>query len=73
VRVADGSSVRDDSGEHQNGHIESLNPTLARELLNFKGTSNNIRVYRANFKQFISDYHAVRLHKALELKSPTHE
>jgi len=53
-----------------NGHIESFNATLVRELLNFKGTSNNIRVNRAKLKQFISDYHVLRPHKALELKTP---
>jgi len=53
-----------------NGHIESPDATLVREPLNFKGTSNNIRADRANLKQFLSDYHALRPHKALGLKTP---
>jgi len=53
-----------------NGHIESLDATLVRDLLNFKGVSNTIRVTRANFKQFISDYHTLRHHKILGLKTP---
>jgi len=52
-----------------NGHIESPDATLVRELLNFKGTSNNIRADRANLKQFLSDYHALRPQKALGLKT----
>jgi len=53
-----------------NGHIESLNATLVRKLLNFKGTSNDIKAGRANPKQFISDYQAARPHKILGLKTP---
>jgi len=53
-----------------NGHIKSFNATLVRELLNFKGTSNNIRADRASLKQFISDYNVLRPYKALGLKTP---
>jgi len=49
--------------------IKSLNAMLARELLNLKGVSNNIRVNRENFKQFISDYHVVSPHEAFGLKT----
>jgi len=52
-----------------NGHIESLNATLVREMLNFKGTSNNLKINHANLKQFISDFHAVRSHRDLGLKA----
>jgi len=62
--------VRPPNSPKLNGHIESSNATLVRELLNFKGTSNKLRVNRARLKQIISDYHALRYHKALGLKTP---
>jgi len=53
-----------------NGHIESVNAMIVRELLNFKGVYDDLEKKRRNLKRFISDYHEVRSHKALGLETP---
>jgi len=53
-----------------NGHIESVNAMIVRELLNFKGVYDDLQKNRRNLKRFIADYHEVRPHKALGLETP---